>query len=173
MMNQVSWQRPWIRAATTLLTLAVMISIFSFSSENAEASDATSGVFARAVISVLYPEYDRETPEQQRRIYDDVQHYVRKSAHFLIYLILGGMIRLCLFSWFGRFQLLNLAAWGCGTLFSVTDELHQLLIDGHSGQWTDVLLDSAGVMTGVIIARLFITFTERIYRRKHPNDRPG
>lgn len=173
MMHRICWQRPWIRAATTLFTLAVMIVIFSFSTESAEKSDETSGVFARSVISVLYPGYDRETPEQQRRIYDDVQHYVRKSAHFIEYLILGGSICLCLFSWFGRFRLLNPAAWGCGMLFAVTDELHQRMIDGRSGQWTDVLLDSVGVMTGVIAVCFFIVHTGWIERRRHPNERPG
>ncbi|MBR7173965.1 MAG: VanZ family protein, partial [Clostridia bacterium] len=32
------------------------------------------------------------------------------------------------------------------------DELHQLLVDGRSGQVRDVGIDSAGVLTGVLAA---------------------
>ena len=39
------------------------------------------------------------------------------------------------------------------------DELHQLLIDGRSGQWSDVLLDSGGVLTGALIAGLILALT--------------
>ena len=43
-----------------------------------------------------------------------------------------------------------------GTLYAVTDEMHQLLIEGRSGQWTDVLIDSAGALTGVLIIALVL-----------------
>jgi VanZ family protein len=44
--------------------------------------------------------------------------------------------------------------------------MHQLLIDGRSGQWTDVLLDSAGVLAGVMIAGEIIRKTEQKKGRK-------
>ena len=48
------------------------------------------------------------------------------------------------------------AGWGFSTLYAVTDEMHQLLIEGRSGQWTDVLIDSAGALTGVLIIALVL-----------------
>ncbi len=158
------WQRTGIRILTTALTLAVMVLIFRFSMEPAEQSDNTSGQISRKVIAVLYPDYERKAPEEQQEIYDSVQHSVRKAAHFTEYAVLGLMIRLCLESWLGRRRGLFCAAWGTGTLYAGTDELHQMVIDGRSGQWTDVLIDSGGVLTGAALAVLVIWLLAR--RRK-------
>ena len=161
-MEKNSWQRTWVRTVTTVLTASVMVLIFFFSTEDADRSDRTSGVLAERVIDLFYPEYELSTPEQQKEIYDSVQHIVRKAAHFTEYLILGFMLRCCLESWFGRKKWLIPAAWATGTGYAGTDELHQMLIDGRSGQWSDVLLDSSGVLTGVLLASIVIFM---IYRR--------
>lgn len=150
------WQQTWVRILTSMLTVAVMILIFLFSMEPAEKSDHTSGLISRKVIAILYPDYDRRLPEEQQQIYDSVQHSVRKTAHFTEYMLLGLMIRLCLESWFGKRGKLFPAACILGILYAGTDELHQLLIDGRSGQWTDVLIDSGGVIIGAAAAIMII-----------------
>ena len=75
-------------------------------------------------------------------------------------MMLGFMIRLCLESWFGhrmhRFRHLLLIGFGAGTAYACSDELHQLSIDGRSGQWTDVLVDGSGVLAGVTVGTLLI-----------------
>ena len=43
-----------------------------------------------------------------------------------------------------------------GLLCAALDELHQLMVDGRSGQWTDILLDSAGVFCGVLLTALIL-----------------
>ena len=170
-MTQTMWQKPWIRILTTILTVGIMIMIFAFSMENAEQSDLRSGVFSRTVISIIHPDYNRMAPEQQKTIYDSIQHLVRKSAHFTEYLLLGFMIRLCLESWFGnrmkKIFALPLIGLAAGTAYACTDEMHQLLIDGRSGQWTDVLVDGSGVLTGVLLGTLFI---RRINRKVNNPD---
>ena len=158
-MERTGWQRTWVRVLTTVLTVAVMILIFFFSMETADRSDQTSGKISMEVIRITVPEYHRKPPAERHSIYDKVQHIVRKAAHFTEYTILGLMLRFCLESWFGhrkRKWMLPLFSWTLGTLYAGTDELHQLLIDGRSGQWTDVALDSCGVLTGAIIATLIL-----------------
>lgn len=156
MKEKTGWQRTWVRIVTTVLTAAVMIQIFVFSTETAERSDRTSGRVTSRVIDIFYPEYDDSEPQRQKEIYDSVQHAVRKTAHFTEYAVLGLLLRFCLESWFGRRKRLAFIAWAGGTIYSGTDELHQLLIDGRSGQWSDVLLDSGGVLTGVLLACFLI-----------------
>ena len=160
-MKRSGWQRTWVQILTTVLTVAVMVFIFIFSTEDAESSDQTSGIISRQVIPFVYPDYEQKSPEERKICYDNVQHIVRKTAHFTEYMILGLLIRLCLESWFGRRKRLLTASWAAGTIYAGTDELHQLLIDGRSGQWTDVLLDSGGVMTGVLIAVLVLYLSSR------------
>ena len=132
--------------------------IYCFSMEDAEHSDQTSGQLSEAVIRIAYPDFEKKTPDEQQRIFDDVQHIVRKTAHFMEYMLLGFLMRLCMESWFGRKKGMTPASWGAATLYACTDEMHQLRIDGRSGQWTDVAIDSFGVFAGTMIAELIIYF---------------
>ena len=165
-MTETGWQRSWVRILTTLLTAAVMVMIFAFSTEDAEHSDRTSGLISRRVLSIIHPEYEQLEESRQKLLYDDMQHIVRKCAHFTEYMVLGLMLRLCLESWFGRkvrkSRSLTIACFCGGTIYACTDEFHQLLIEGRSGQWSDVLVDGSGVLLGVLIAALLI---RRINRR--------
>ena len=159
-MTRTGWQKTWVRVVTTLLTAMVLVMIYCFSMENAEQSDLRSGAFSRTVISIIHPEYKQMEPEQQKAIYDSIQHAVRKTAHFTEYLLLGFMIRLCLESWFGsrmkKLSPLALIGFSAGTAYACTDEMHQLAIEGRSGQWTDVLVDGSGVLAGVMLGTLLI-----------------
>ena len=158
--------KTWARILLTVLTAAVMVLIFYFSTETAEHSDATSGMFSRRIIGILYPEFDRYPAERRQELYNEVQHAVRKAAHFTEYAILGILMRLCLESWFGKKQWISPVSWLAGTLYACTDELHQVQTYGRSGQWTDVLLDSGGVLAGVLIALAALAW---IRKRKGQN----
>ena len=160
------WQKSWVRIVTTILTLAVMAMIFSFSTENAEQSDQRSGVISDGILRIFRPDYNLLDQTQKKEIYDTVQHIVRKCAHFFEYTILGFMIRLCLESWFGHkirknrsMEAIGLCA---GTAYACTDEIHQLMIDGRSGQWTDVIVDGCGVLLGVRLGTIFIRKTDAV-----------
>ena len=159
-------QRTWVRILLTVLTAAVMVMVFFFSMETAEESDETSGRITRQVIGVLYPDYADYPETQQQEVYDSIQLAVRKTAHYSEYTLLGFLMRLCLESWFGKRRWLTPVSWAACTLYASTDEIHQLLIDGRSGQWTDVLLDSTGVLSGVLIALLFLALIRKRRSRK-------
>ena len=169
-MTGTGWQRSWVRILTTLLTAAVMVMIFAFSTEDAEHSDRTSGMISRKVLTIVHPDYEQLEESRQKLLYDDVQHAVRKCAHFAEYMLLGLMLRLCLESWFGhrvrQSCSLTLAGFCSGTIYACTDEFHQLLIEGRSGQWSDVFVDGSGVLLGVLIGMLLIRRTNRIAAEK-------
>ncbi len=164
-MKRTAWQRPWVRTVTTLLTAAVMLMIFCFSMENADNSDRRSGTISLCIIRVFHPDYDQMDHDQQQSVYDDTQHVVRKCAHFTEYMMLGFLLRLSLESWFGyrmkKYRTLSVTGFATGVLYACSDELHQLAIDGRSGQWTDVFVDSFGVLTGIILGILLIKYLNR------------
>ena len=169
-MTATGWQRSWVRILTTLLTAAVMVMIFAFSTEDAEHSDRTSGLISKRVLSIFRPDYEQLEESRQKILYDDVQHAVRKCAHFTEYTMLGLMLRLCLESWFGhrvkKSRSLSLAGFCGGTLYACTDEFHQLLIEGRSGQWSDVFVDGSGVLLGVLIGMFLIRRISRMNAKK-------
>ena len=62
--------------------------IFSMSSENAEKSSNTSGQTIRVVLSAV-PGFEEQPEEVKVNIIEKLQFIVRKSAHFIGYMILG------------------------------------------------------------------------------------
>lgn len=74
--------------------------------------------------------------------------FIRKCAHFSEYAVLGGLAAFSFSCW----------KKGIGTsiLVACLDETLQLFIDGRSGQISDVLIDSAGILCGFFIV-FFIT----------------
>ncbi|MBQ9210098.1 MAG: VanZ family protein [Clostridia bacterium] len=156
-------QKGWMRAVTTFITIGIMIMIFCFSMEPAEKSDATSGKIAEKVADTVRPEWRTYSLKQRLKYFAGVQHVVRKCAHFTEFALLGASLSLCLTSWFGRRKWRWPASWAGATLYAALDESHQLLVAGRSGQWTDVLIDSSGALTGILICGFILWM---IHRRK-------
>ena len=77
------------------------------------------------------------------------------------------MIRLCLESWFGhrvkKSSSLSLAGLCMGILYACSDEFHQLMIEGRSGQWTDVAVDGSGALLGILLGTVLIKCIRRKY----------
>jgi len=77
---------------------------------------------------------------------------VRKIAHFTLYSILGILIFNILRDskkLTSRKQILISLLFTA--LYATTDELHQLFISGRSGQLRDILIDSTGGLTGILL----------------------
>ena len=148
------------------LTVAMMVVIFCFSAEPAETSDRTSGFLVDGIVHIVCPDYDNLSPDAQSAVYNTLQLIVRKTAHFTEFAVLGLLLRLTLEA-FRPGKILSLWAWLFGTLYAATDELHQLLVSARSGQIRDVILDSCGVLAGVMVARIILLLVER-HRLKKP-----
>ena len=82
-----------------------------------------------------------------------VDHIVRKTAHFTEYALLGAALLLLLRD-YGR-KHPQITAWLIATAYAGTDELHQLAAQaGRSAQLTDVGIDAAGALAGVLLAAM-------------------
>ncbi len=86
---------------------------------------------------------------------DSLEFLVRKAAHLTEYLVLGLLLhravristRTKAWSWLysaGTAELI-------GIFYAVSDEFHQSFVPGRSPQIIDVLIDSSGVLAGVLI----------------------
>ncbi len=92
----------------------------------------------------------------------ELHHIVRKSAHFLAYLILGVLVLNSLrrSDIFGK-RSVGIALLIC-ILFATIDEVHQLFIPGRSGEARDVLIDSAGACMGIVVYFIISGFTGKL-----------
>ena len=80
---------------------------------------------------------------------DAISFIVRKSAHFIEYVVLGSLALNCL----KDYEISNrifLSIVFC-VLYAITDEFHQTFIPGRSGLVFDVLIDSCGALCGVFL----------------------
>ena len=127
--------------------------IFSMSSENAEKSSNTSGQTIRVVLSVV-PEFEKQPEEVKVNIIEKLQFIVRKSAHFIGYMILG-ILASGLILYYGNINKKYLLAFLICVIYAISDEIHQLFVPGRSGQVRDVLIDSAGSLLGIILVMAF------------------
>lgn len=69
---------------------------------------------------------------------------LRKLAHAAEYGILGALVVRALRRWSWALAL--------GVAYAVSDEIHQSFVPGRQGSPLDVLIDSVGVIAGVVLA---------------------
>ena len=106
-----------------------------------------------------------------------------QSAHFTEYMILGGFLVPAVKEWMAvdttpvskekERKAANQAkmpapawrncfiSWLAGTLYAVTDEIHQTFVPGRSCELRDMGIDSCGVLTGALAVSLVILLKER------------
>ena len=138
--------------------------IFSMSCENAEESSNTSGQTIKVVLSTV-PEFEKQPEEVKKNIIEELQFIVRKSAHFIGYMILGILASGLILQYENINKKYPLAFLIC-VIYAISDEIHQLFVPGRAGQVRDVLIDSAGSLLGIIIVMAFEKLLIKI-NKKH------
>ena len=94
---------------------------------------------------------------------------VRKGAHFAEYTILGGFLVPAVTEWMAvdktpvpdSVRSIRIISWLVGTLYAVTDEVHQYFVPGRSCELRDIGIDSCGVLAGVLVVSLLMRSKER------------
>ena len=148
MKHQKFWSGFFLAAA--LLTAAL---IFYFSAQKGVDSQAVSDGLTLQVARIIRPDYAQMPVQAQQSFLEMLSTLVRKCAHFCEFALLGfnlmGHLRLRDLSMDPR--ACRLQSWLIATLYAMTDELHQLFINERSAQVLDVLIDSAGALTGALV----------------------
>ena len=130
-----------------LLVILWMIIIFSFSNQKAiESTKLSNGLILKTVRIIEKINHKKYSDEE---ILNKFVKPVRKMAHLTIYLILGILV----FIYIDEYNLKNiiLLSLGICLIYSISDEIHQLFIEGRSGKVTDVIIDTLGSFIGIMI----------------------
>ncbi|MEE1238895.1 MAG: VanZ family protein [Acutalibacteraceae bacterium] len=152
------------RIITAVLLCLWMMLIFSFSSQNADASSQTSGSVIETVADIFYPEFSDLSEEKQIEIISALQFIVRKAAHFTLYAILGVLSFLSVVSYRNlKYSYRLLISSGICLLYAMSDEFHQLFVAGRSGEIRDVFIDFCGSLLAITVLALFSRYSKRIY----------
>lgn len=155
------------------LVFAWMVLIFSFSAKPADESADMSHSVGRTVGRFFVPSFEEWDEEAQEAFADRIDYPVRKTAHATEYAILGILLMAATGTFSDKIdgdiiRIINIPAVGyrsglsflIGTMYAASDEFHQLFVPGRSGQISDVMLDSAGVLAGIL---LFLVYNRIIF----------
>ena len=140
----------WKRGLLWIAVIATATLIFAFSAQPGDGSAQVSGSLTEELLAAWWPGYESLQEIAQLQLAGVVDVMIRKGGHFFEYALLGFFVLLLADSYSLRRR--GLLAWGVGTLYAATDELHQLMVAERAGQFLDVCLDSAGVIAGVLLA---------------------
>ena len=136
--------------------------IFKFSSANGEKSTGTSRSSLEKIITLFNKNIDKDKLDEIVIKYDVV---LRKFTHFSGYLV-GGVLIYFMYFYLNKLvnyklKYIKLYSVVTGSIYAMTDELHQHFVPGRSGEIKDVLLDTSGVITGIIIVWLVISVIQK------------
>lgn len=156
-----------IRYFFWLLSVAIMVLIFSFSAQNATVSSSTSSGLIEKLLSIFYKDFKDISEAEKLLIIESLQHFVRKIAHFVIYAALGASLFCAVYTYNIKVVSKFFISLPISLIYAISDEIHQMYIPGRAGMIEDVILDFFGSIFGAIIVFLIILIYKSIkYRRK-------
>ena len=133
-----------MRYLMLVFALALAAAIFWFSAQNGEKSGNSSDNLSEKILQIIGGEEYEQTVVTFGAV-------LRKLAHFAEYFALGAAV--CGF--FATFAMqpyrCGLISFGLSVLYAASDELHQYFVPGRHASVLDVLLDSVGVLCGVLV----------------------
>lgn len=138
------------RCVLIVLIIINCIVIFRFSAEQSEKSNKTSGRVVDTIIENS-PKTRNLSKQEKEKKKEEIVTPVRKTGHFTIYTCLGALIYLLCKTFKGDNWKKILISIGLAFLYACSDEIHQLFVNGRSGEFTDVLLDTCGAGFGVLV----------------------
>ena len=134
--------------------------IFCFSAQNATESSTTSKKFTQTVINIVKD----DLPDHKiKSLSVELDFFVRKLAHFSAYLLLGTL----LYNAFRqtRKTYIFLPSLLCSVVYAISDEVHQHFVPGRACRMFDVMIDSAGSLTGICIFILVLYIYKKRTRK--------
>ena len=156
----------FFRVLLPLLCLATIAFIFSNSLQTASVSSTQSS----AVVEIVQDVAEIVAPQSQiargnPTALELLHTFIRKSAHFLEFALLGALYCWTYFSYTENSKKLYIPAV---TVFPVPfmDEAIQLFVEGRGASITDVGIDMCGVIFGVLFAFVSVLCIKKIISRR-------
>lgn len=137
-----------------ILTILWMGVIFYFSSQTGTDSAQMSDPITNTTTQIIVPDYDKLPAPEKKEIYDTTSLVIRKIAHYTEYAILALLVYFS-FYFFSKRKYLNYGfSLLIAVLYAVSDEFHQSFIANRTAVFNDVLIDSLGALTMILVIAL-------------------
>lgn len=143
-----------------VLLITWMITIFVFSHQQGTGSSRTSEKVSEFIVNVCDIR-EQLSNEEKNELIGIINPIIRKVAHLTIYTIGGFLLINLIHIQKDRKEIFYSGI--VGVLYAITDEIHQLFIEGRSGRIEDIIIDSIGIFLGIYI---FLFIKEIVRRNK-------
>lgn len=151
-----------LRIILIILLLCTFYMIFSFSSQNGEESSGIS----RKVTEFIVEKILRVNGENKVELINKLGGFVRKLAHFSIYAVVGFLL-MALVSTYSIEKNNGIGiSLIIGIIYAISDEIHQYFVPGRAAKITDVMIDTMGVIVGILILILTLFMAKKIKLKK-------
>ncbi len=129
-----------------IIVLSLFILIFCLSHENGEESTETSGWFT-TLINFLLP-------------FSVSENIVRTLAHFSEFACLSFFINNLFVA--KKEKLCPVIACIISFIYAISDEIHQLFIPGRACQFQDMMVDLAGIISGMAVYAVIYALVKKV-----------
>ncbi len=139
--------------------------IFFMSHQVADTSSEMSLTVGMFIGRLVVPGFDAFSLNEQVLYAEGIEFYVRKMAHITEFAILSFLVSRAICNlklWSNEYKYQckwYISAFVCSVLYAMSDEVHQLFIEGRAGTVRDVLIDSIGILIGII---LYIIYSNKV-----------
>ncbi|MCD7950754.1 MAG: VanZ family protein [Erysipelotrichaceae bacterium] len=159
-----------LRIIAIFTTLIWMIVIFRFSMDTGTSSHGLSSACVTLFNKAIYYFTGKDlTIAISPSHYAYIELFFRKLAHMSIYFILSINVMVVLFTFNMKMSLRMFLSLLLCFLYALTDEFHQLFVDGRGASFVDCLIDTSGAFVGIFAALILycIMYTMMIKYQKH------
>ncbi len=147
--------RAMLKPLSFLPSIGMIYLIYYLSGQDGVTSAGLSLKVSIKVVEIAAMIFDHAlTPEEVLHYADIIHFLIRKFAHMGLYFLLAVSVSFPLYVYGLRGIPLMLVAGGFCVAFACGDEYHQSLVAGRGPSKKDVLIDSIGVLAGVIVVRI-------------------
>ena len=133
------------RIITLVLIIAWMIIVFYLSNQSGDSSGILSQKLTGKIIKI------QNLKSINQESFFQIDELIRKIAHFILYALGGLLIYIHVKTYNLEENSKVILTQIIGTTYALTDEFHQLLIPGRSGEVRDILIDSLGIAIGILL----------------------
>lgn len=141
------------RIILLILLLGTFSIIFGFSSQDGEKSGSISKKITEEIVKRI-PQIQEKEQEERELITQRTEKVIRKLAHFSIYTVVGILLMALVSTYQIKEKNKIIISIIIGITYACSDEIHQSFIPGRSPMITDVIIDTMGVILGILLILL-------------------
>lgn len=158
-----------LRYISITTTIIWMLVIFRFSMDSGSSSHELSSNFVDVFNHVITFLTHQDISSMPTEYFSLIEALIRKIAHMSIYFILSINIMCVLFTFNLKIRWKSLIALLFCFLYALSDEFHQLFVDGRGASFFDCLIDTFGALLGIIASLIVYCIFYTIMSKQKQN----